>query len=87
LQSFQLQQLITPSANKLADPWFAADKLQHLTFCAAVVVAVFLASGKSLKLGRYASLAAGILTSLVLGALKELGDHLQVCVSSGPAEQ
>jgi hypothetical protein len=76
---YQLQEHISPSANKLADPWFAADKLQHLTFCAALVVAVFLASRKGLPLGRNASLAAGILTSLVLGALKELGDHLKVC--------
>lgn len=63
---------------KLADPWFAVDKLQHLLFCAAVVVCVFVASRKLLSLGHNTSLAAGVLTSLVLGALKELGDHLKV---------
>jgi hypothetical protein len=65
-------------AGKLADLWLAADKLQHLLFCAAVVVCTFVAARKVLPLGRNASLAVGVLASLVLGTFKELGDHLKV---------
>lgn len=65
-------------AAKLADPWLALDKLEHLLFCAAVVVAVTVALQFLLSSGRKVSLIAGVLTSLILGALKELGDHLKV---------
>lgn len=47
-------------------------------FCAAVVVAVSITFQVLLSFGRKFSLIAGVLTSLVLGALKELGDHLKV---------
>lgn len=62
---------------KLADPWIAVDKLQHLVLSAAVVVGVFVTARRALSLGRSSSLAAGILTSLCAGILKELGDHLK----------
>ncbi|KAF8067428.1 hypothetical protein HT031_002476 [Scenedesmus sp. PABB004] len=57
------------------DPWLAADKLQHLTACAAVVLAVYAAAWRWRR-DRRLALAAGVLASLVVAAGKELGDQL-----------
>jgi uncharacterized protein YfiM (DUF2279 family) len=65
----QLAQLAT------ADGWLGADKAEHLVACAAVVVAVYACLARlASPLGRNASLTAAVLTSLLLGGLKELGD-------------
>lgn len=45
---------------------------------------MFIASSRLLSWGRTASLLSGVLTSLVLGSLKELGDHLKVLSALSP---
>lgn len=61
-----------------ADPWLAKDKAEHLLLSAAAVVAVYACLLVcAVPVSRSGSLVAAALTSLLLGSLKELGDHLQ----------
>lgn len=62
---------------KLADPWFAADKLEHLLACFAVTLqCTYLASRVRRLSGWKATLGAA--AGLLLGSVKEAADYLQV---------
>jgi len=61
---------------KLEDPWIALDKLEHLVFCAAVVLAVYCLSVLKLNLSKKTSLVFGVLISLAAASVKELGDYI-----------
>ena len=64
-------------AAPVEDAWLATDKLEHFCFCAAVVVATYLASLRVSRAARYRlPLSAGC--SVLAGVIKELGDYLKV---------
>lgn len=62
----------------LDDPWIALDKLEHLVFCAFIVVATYVVCLRLITSNRAVSLSAAVLLSLLAAGAKELGDYLHV---------